>query len=67
MRKAAILYKEEEAGVLSQYDDGTFAFRYHDAWMSNDSKPGISLTFPKNKQEYTSKYLFSFFYIMLPE
>lgn len=67
MRKAAILFKGEEAGVLVQHDDGFFTFRYHDTWIADDSKPGISLTFPKNKQEYTSKYLFSFFYNMLPE
>jgi|SRR5680860_299157 len=67
MRKAAILYKGEEAGVLLQHDDGSFTFRYQDAWITDDSKPGISLTFPKKKQEYTSKYLFSFFYNMLPE
>lgn len=67
MRKAVILYKEEEAGVLTQHDNGTFTFRYHDSWFSDNQKPGISLTLPKNKQEYTSEYLFPFFYNMLPE
>ena len=67
MRKAAILYKDEEAGVLLQHEDGSFTFRYHDAWIVDRSRPGISLTFPKKKQEYMSKYLFSFFYNMLPE
>ena len=67
MRKAGILYKEEEAGVLTQYDDGSFIFRYHDDCMADSSKPGISLTLPKSQQEYHSKYLFPFFYNMLPE
>lgn len=67
MRKARILYKEEEAGILSQHDDGTFIFRYHDSWMADNSKMGISLTLPKTQQEYHSKYLFPFFYNMLPE
>ena len=67
MRKAGILYKDEEAGVLTQHDDGSFTFRYNDAWMADSDKPGISLTLPKNHQEYQSKYLFPFFYNMLPE
>jgi HipA-like protein len=67
MRKAGIFFKEEEAGVLTQHDDGTFTFRYHDSWMADISKPGISLTLPKTIHEYRSKYLFPFFYNMLPE
>ena len=31
MRKAAILFKNEEAGILTQQDNGSFIFRYHDA------------------------------------
>ena len=67
MRKAAILYKDEEAGILTQNDDGTVVFKYHDNWMSDDSKLAISLTLPKSSQEYTATFLFPFFYNMLPE
>jgi serine/threonine-protein kinase HipA len=67
MRTAKILYKEDDAGLLIQHDDGSFAFKYHDAWMDNRTKPAISLTLPKSQQEYNSKYLFPFFYSMLPE
>jgi len=67
MRKARILYKDEDAGILVQHEDGTFTFRYNDVWMSDSNKPGVSLTLPKTQQEYYSKYLFSFFYNMLPE
>jgi len=67
MRKAAILFKEEETGVLLQNDNGSFVFRYNDSWMADNQKPGISLTLPKSRQEYTSEYLFPFFYNMLPE
>jgi len=67
MRQASILYKNDEAGILTQYDDGSYSFRYSDIWMSNDNKPSISLTLPKTKQEYKSKYLFPFFFNMLPE
>lgn len=66
MRKAKILYKDEEAGVLTQHDDGSFTFNYNDTWMVNN-KPDISLTLPKIKQAFHSKFLFPFFYNMLPE
>ncbi len=67
MRQAKILYKDEEAGVLTQNDDGSFVFRYNDAWIADSNKPGISLSLPKIEQEYYSKFLFPFFYNILPE
>jgi len=67
MRSAGILYKDQEAGLLAQQDDGSFSFRYHDAWMTDSSKPGICLSLPKSKQEYHSPSLFPFFFHMLPE
>jgi len=67
MRQAEILFKEESAGVLTQFDDGSFAFRYHDYWMTDSTKPPISLTLPKKQQAFSSAYLFPFFYNMLPE
>ncbi len=67
MRQANVLYKKEIAGILTQLDIGTFIFKYSDEWFNDSNKPGISLTLPKTKQEYSSDYLFSFFYNMLPE
>jgi HipA-like protein len=67
MRKARILFKNEEAGMLSQHDNGSFTFKYDDSWLSNKTKPAIGLTLPKSQQEYHSEFLFPFFYNMLPE
>ncbi|SNS63216.1 serine/threonine-protein kinase HipA [Belliella buryatensis] len=67
MRKAKVLFKNEEAGILTQHDDGSFSFRYHDDWVANNSKRNISLTLPKLEKEFDSKYLFPFFFNMLPE
>jgi HipA-like protein len=67
MRQAKVIYKSDEAGLLSQLDNGEFIFRYHDAWFNAQDKPAISLTFPKTQQEYKSEHLFPFFYNMLPE
>lgn len=67
MRQAEILYKNVATGLLTQLDNGSFIFRYYDQWFESKDKPSISLTLPKNQQEYKSKYLFPFFYNMLPE
>lgn len=67
MRSAKIVYKDEQAGVLIQHDDGSFTFRYNDNWMMDSGKPSISLTLPKTQQEFNSEFLFPFFYNMLPE
>ena len=67
MREAKVFYKKEEAGRLTQLDDGSFVFRYLDQWFEDGSKPAISLTLPKKQREYRSDFLFPFFYNMLPE
>jgi serine/threonine-protein kinase HipA len=67
MRKAKVLFKNDEAGILTQHDDGSFSFLYQDEWMANNNKQSISLTLPKTEKEFHSKYLFPFFYNMLPE
>lgn len=67
MRRARVLYKDEHAGILSQFDDGGFEFAYLESWIENESKPSISLTLPKEKRSFRSDYLFPFFQNMLPE
>ncbi len=67
MRQATILFKDKRAGILTQNDDGSFAFKYDSSWLENEANPSISLTLPKRKEEYHSTFLFPFFYNMLPE
>ncbi|MGV0857304.1 HipA N-terminal domain-containing protein [Empedobacter brevis] len=67
MRVAQIIYKGERAGVLTQLDNGSFHFTYNEDWLSDDSKPSISLTMPKSQIEFESDTLFPFFYHLLPE
>ena len=67
MRQADVLYKKEIAGLLTQLDNGSFVFKYTDQWFNDANRPGISLTIPKTQQKYHSKFLFPFFYNMLPE
>lgn len=67
MRSADVLFKNEPAGMLTQFDDGSFAFTYFENWVNNPSKAAISLTLPKRIEAYHSSYLFPFFYNLLPE
>jgi HipA-like protein len=67
MRAAKVFFKGEEAGVLTQQDNGSFTFQYHSSWVDDNSKPAISLTLPKTSTAYRSHSLFPFFYNMLPE
>jgi len=54
------------AGILTQDNNG-YIFRYDDLYFNNPDLPAISLTLPKNKQEYRSRYLFPFFFNLLSE
>lgn len=67
MRSAEVFYNGELAGVLTEESRSKYRFRYDDTWFVNDAKPPISLTMPKNKQEYESNFLFPFFFNMLSE
>jgi len=67
MRQARVFYKNIEAGILIQQNDASFTFQYYNHWLNDSKKPGISLTLPKQKKPYHSKFLFPFFYNMLPE
>ena len=67
MRKAKVFFKGEDAGSLTQQDNGSFLFQYNASWVDDSSKPAISLTLPKTREAYHSRFLFPFFYNMLPE
>lgn len=55
------------AGLLSEENRNNFVFRYEESYFNDTTKPGISLTLPKSKIEYSSDYLFPFFFNMLSE
>ncbi|MDR1654123.1 MAG: HipA N-terminal domain-containing protein [Prevotellaceae bacterium] len=67
MRKAKVYRNGVLAGVLTENDDKKYIFRYDNDYFANKNKPAVSLTLPKNTQEYTSDYLFPFFFNMLSE
>ncbi len=67
MRKAEIYCKGYLAGILTEINQQHFSFRYNEVYFSDTSKPAISITLPKIQIEYSSEFLFPFFYNMLSE
>ena len=67
MRQAQVFRNGIFAGVLTEEHKSSFFFRYDDAYFNDSDKAAISLTMPKTKQEYTSKFLFPFFFNLLSE
>lgn len=67
MRKAAIYRNGILAGTLIEENPQQYVFRYDDTYFADRSKAAISLTLPKNQQQYRSPYLFPFFFNMLSE
>jgi serine/threonine-protein kinase HipA len=55
------------AGTLTEENRQRYVFRYDDKYFNDASKPGISLTLPKTQKEYSSEFLFPFFFNMLSE
>lgn len=55
------------AGLLSEENRNRFVFRYEERYFNDSSQPAISLTLPKSKIEFSSNYLFPFFFNMLSE
>lgn len=55
------------AGLLSEENRNLFIFRYEERYFNDTTKPAISLTLPKSKIEFSSNYLFPFFFNMLSE
>ena len=67
MRKAAIYRNGVFAGTLTEEKPGSeYTFRYDDNYFFDTTKPAVSLTLPKTKQEYKSDYLFPVFFNMNP-
>jgi len=67
MRGLEVYRNKELAGFLTEESTKSYTFRYTDAWYTDSDKPAVSLTLPKNQQEYHSDYLFPFFSHLLSE
>lgn len=67
MRAMEIYRNGTLAGMLTEENRRHFVFRYDDNYFNDTNKPAISLTLPKTQKEYSSEFLFPFFFNMLSE
>lgn len=65
-RTAYVYVRNSFAGVLSETDSG-YSFIYDKEYVESANSTAVSLTLPIQKEEYTSKTLFSFFDGLIPE
>jgi serine/threonine-protein kinase HipA len=54
------------AGVIEQVED-EYVFTYDNVYLRNQSAAAVSFTLPKQKEQFRSKVLFSFFDGLIPE
>ncbi len=67
MRAVEIYRNGILAGILTEENRKHYVFRYDDNYYNDTSKQAISLTLPKTQKEYSSEFLFPFFFNMLSE
>lgn len=67
MRKAAIFYKDVLAGILTETDEGEYAFQYDEKYIKDNPKQFLTFTMPVNTKTYSDKRLFPFFEGLIPE
>lgn len=67
MRAMEIYRNGTLAGTLTEENRRHFVFRYDDNYFNDVNKPAISLTLLKTQKEYSSEFLFPFFFNMLSE
>ena len=66
MKQARIKFKNLEAGLLKETDEG-YEFQYNKKYLASDSPAPGSLTLPLREEPYKSTVLFPFFDGLIPE
>lgn len=67
MRAARIYYKEIEAGILTETDEGTYKFQYLPQYVTTYPGQFITFSMPVALYPYIDKRLFAFFEGLIPE
>jgi len=65
-RTAYVYVRDACAGTLQETDFG-YSFQYDPEYLKSAEASFVSLTLPKQSEEYTSNTLFSFFDGLIPE
>jgi serine/threonine-protein kinase HipA len=64
--KGYVYYNKRLAGILKKVE-GIYIFMYDEQYINDKNTKSISLSLPKNKRQFRSKFLFPFFYGLLTE
>ena len=67
MRKAAIFYKDNLAGMLTETDEGEYVFQYDKKYQEDYPFECITLTMAVRSAPYIDQRLFAFFEGLIPE
>lgn len=67
MRKAAIYYNDQFAGVLTETDEGEYAFEYDRSYVAKYPGQFLTFTMPVIAATFKDRRLFSFFEGLIPE
>ena len=67
MQRGKVFRNNIFTGLLTKFDENSYGFVYVEEYLNKENAKPISLTFPLQKKEFTSKYLFPFFYNLLAE
>lgn len=66
MKKAAIYFRDVQAGILTEDENG-YTFQYIQEYLDYDEAKAISLTLPLTDKPYRENVLFPFFDGLIPE
>jgi serine/threonine-protein kinase HipA len=67
MRQAKIYYKEKQAGLLKETDDGDYIFQYLETYIKSSQAHFITFSMPVTAKPYVNNRLFPFFDGLIPE
>jgi serine/threonine-protein kinase HipA len=67
MRKAAIYYKDEFAGFLTETDEGEYMFQYDEPYVAKYPGQFLTFTMPVMVAPFKDRRLFPFFEGLIPE
>ncbi len=66
-QKGEVFYNNRFAGIIEKTDRGEYVFTYDNDYYTDALSENISISLPKNKKVYYSKFLFPFFFGLLSE
>jgi len=67
MQQGSVYRNKIFVGVLKVDDDGIYTFKYDKKYLESSMAKPISVNLPLRVDEFSSEYLFAFFYNILAE